>query len=353
MSKPANPMELIDRYLQAVRFWLPKTRQQEGLIAELGDDLRSQVEEKEAEVSRPVDEAEVSEILKRCGAPMVVASRLGPRRHLIGPTLFPVYQFVLKMVLLWILVPVFLFIAGPVNWVNAGHNLGIAIAQTLGNLWSGLFIAAGIITLVFAILERTQAFVEINCKWDPSTLPPLEKQESRTSLVQAVCELAFGFFGLIWLLLLPTYPFLILGPASGSLKAAPIGHTFYWPIVALSALNLARSAITLAKPQWDWFPKFSQLVNTCLTLILLRFILDAVGQAAAGNWHPFVVVANNLQDSAHYLKIAAIVNVSIMISLVGAWIGLCIAAPIQTWEFMAFLRKRGSGLQQTMTLHVQ
>src|SRR5438309_9276370 len=36
-------MELLDRYLQAVRFWLPKA-QQEDIIAELSSDLRSQID---------------------------------------------------------------------------------------------------------------------------------------------------------------------------------------------------------------------------------------------------------------------------------------------------------------------
>jgi len=40
-SSTRNPMELVDRYLQAVRFWAPKP--QEDLIAELGEDLRSQI----------------------------------------------------------------------------------------------------------------------------------------------------------------------------------------------------------------------------------------------------------------------------------------------------------------------
>ena len=40
MSKPTNAMELVDRYLQAVRFWMPKTRKREDLLAELGEDLR-------------------------------------------------------------------------------------------------------------------------------------------------------------------------------------------------------------------------------------------------------------------------------------------------------------------------
>ena len=351
MSK-ANPTELVDRYLQAARFWMPKNRKREDLLAELGEDLRSQIEEKETQLGRPIQEGEVSEILKRCGAPMLVASRLGEKRHLIGPSLFPIYLFVLKAVLLWILVPVFLFIVGPVNLTNAHGNWGVAIAQTLGNLWTGLFFAAAVITLVFAILERTQAMVEINCEWDPSTLPPLEKEESKTSLVQAVCELAFGFFGLIWLLLVPTYPFLIFGPASAFLKAAPMWHTFYWPIVSLAVLALLRSAITLARPQWDWFPKAGQLLHTGLTLILLHYILKAAGQAPAGDWHLFVVLADNLRDSVHYIKIAAIVNASILLSCVGAWIGLGIAAPIQSWEFMSYLRKRSSGVHQTAPLQV-
>src|SRR6516225_5174904 len=108
MSTPQNSLELVDRYLQAVRFWLPKTNRQQDLVAELGEDLRSQNEEKEMELGRPLDKKEISEVVKRCGAPMLVASRLGPKRHLIGPTLFPIYWFVLKMVLLWILLPVFI-----------------------------------------------------------------------------------------------------------------------------------------------------------------------------------------------------------------------------------------------------
>src|ERR1700735_1733035 len=108
-SSSANATELIERYLQAVRFWVPKNHRQEDLLAELGEDLRSQIEDKETELGHSLDKAEVAEILKRCGSPMMVAGRLGPQRHLIGPALFPIYEFVLKMVLVWILVPVFFF----------------------------------------------------------------------------------------------------------------------------------------------------------------------------------------------------------------------------------------------------
>src|SRR5277367_1738820 len=137
MNKPATQQstELIDRYLQAVRFWLPRSHRQADLIAELGEDLRSQVDDKEAELGHPLDKNEMAELLKRCGSPMMVAGRLGPQRRLIGPALFPIYAFVLKMVLLWILVPVFIFIVGPVNLVDGAADWPGAILRTFGDLW--------------------------------------------------------------------------------------------------------------------------------------------------------------------------------------------------------------------------
>ena len=259
-------MELLDRYLQAVRFWLPKTSRQDDLLAELGEDLRSQVEDKETELGRRLDKNEIAEILKRCGSPMMVAARLGPQRHLIGPALFPIYQFVLKMVLFWILVPVFIFIVGPVNLAQSGGNWGAAVLNTFGDLWSGLFIAAGTITLVFAIVERTSFHLQAECKWDPLKLPALRTPGPKPSPLKAACEFGFGFFGLIWLLLVPYYPVLILGPAAAFLKAGPLLHRFYLPILLLGVVGLLRSVIRLARPQWEWFPSLSQLANTVLTL---------------------------------------------------------------------------------------
>jgi len=339
MNKAKNPSELVDRYLQAVHFWLPKTRGQEEVLAELGEDLRSQIEAHEQELGRALDVREASEILKRCGAPMVVASRLGPKRSLIGPALYPVYTFVLRMVLLWILIPVFLFIVGPVNVANRGGDWGTAIAITIGNLWSGLFIAAGIITLVFAIVERSSAHAVIACKWDPASLPPLQEKTERTpSLATTVSQLIFGVFGLIWLLLLPRYPVLILGPAALFLKASPVIHTLFLPLVLLAFLSLLKSAITLARPQWTWFPPVAELVQSVCILAVINFLVDAAQQTPRGAWYPYVTLADAVSGSVQYVKIAAIVNLSILLCLVCSWLGLGIALIVQLWALL--LRKR-------------
>jgi hypothetical protein len=51
--KEAKTMDLLDRYLAAVAALLPKT-QREDIVAELRDTLLNQMEEKEAELGRPL-----------------------------------------------------------------------------------------------------------------------------------------------------------------------------------------------------------------------------------------------------------------------------------------------------------
>jgi hypothetical protein len=341
MNNPSSRnMELIDRYLQAVRFWLPKSNRQEDLLTELGEDLRSQIDDKESELGHALDKPEIAEILKRCGSPMMVAGRLGPQSHLIGPALFPIYEFVLKMVLLWILVPVFIFIVGPVNLANSGGSWGAALLETFGDLWSGLFIAAGIVTLVFAIIERTSSHLGSEIKWDPLKLPPVPKEARKPSFLKAVSEFGFNIFGLVWLLLVPHYPFLILGPAAAMLKAGPILRAFYLPFVLVSVVALVRSAITLARPQWTWFPLVSQLLQSVLMLFVLHSMIQAISNAPSP--YPFVVLQDAVRDAPKYLKLAVIVNVSALVSVGCTWLGLCIAALLQTWALLRYLRKRPS-----------
>ena len=345
MSKASNPIELVDRYLQAVRFWLPKTDRQDDLIAELGEDLRSQIEAREEELGHSAGLEDVSAILKRCGPPMVMASRLGPRRHLIGPGLYPIYIFVMKMVLLWIQVPVFVFIVGPVNFANANGSWGSAIASTIAGLWSAWFIAGGVITLVFAFLERSQSYAATACKWDPTTLPPLQRPDRKVpSRLQTVCQLGFGVFGLVWLLLIPEHPVMILGPAAAFLKAAPMWHAFYVPIVLLSVLSLLRSVGTLARPQWTWFPPLAELAQAVFSLLLLHFILQA--------GFPYVLLKDAAKESVQFIKVAAIVNVSILISLACAWLGLCLALLIQVWQLFRLARQRRKQARQAASLPV-
>ncbi len=151
----SNRTELLDRYLQAVRFWLPKAQQQD-IIAELQEDLRSQIEEQENGLGRSLNESEIETILKQRGRPFIVANRYLPQGSLIGPVLFPIYVFVMKVVALCYLVPWVLVWIGMISFsssyraqhISAGWF--IAIASAWSALWSTAFMALATVTVVFA-----------------------------------------------------------------------------------------------------------------------------------------------------------------------------------------------------------
>jgi len=117
-------MQLLDRYLTAVKFWLPK-KQRDDIAAELGANLQAEIDDRTAELGRPLNEDETAALLKQHGSPLVVASRYRQEnrtvtfgRQLIGPIVFPFYWIALKVTLVLLLVtgiiPMFLFeIHGP------------------------------------------------------------------------------------------------------------------------------------------------------------------------------------------------------------------------------------------------
>ena len=334
-------MELLDRYLQAVRFWLPK-RQQEDIIAELSEDLHSQIEEKELEFARPLTGAEVEDILKRCGSPIIVAGRYRPQTQLIGPALFPIYQSVLKITLLWMMVPIFLVIVGPAMVLPA-HDHIAAILGVLGKFVSAAFITVGAFTIVFAMLERGQAKLDLFEKWDVKSLPPLVTEVKPRPRTQSIFELIFSIIGLLWLLAMPHYPFLIFGPAAAFLEPGPIWHVFYLPVLLLCLLGLSIHVVVLMRPQWTWLPPLMRLINTGLTMAILYFMLAPALHGTNGNLSSFAgkwVIARPGADAAQAAKFVAIVNASILLSMSGVWIGLSIAGVKQTWDLLSELGGR-------------
>jgi hypothetical protein len=89
-------MDLLDRYLQAVKFFLPRA-QQDDIIKELSEDVHSRLDDLQAELGRPPNAAEQEALIKSYGHPALLAGRYGPRRQLVGPEMFPFYWFVLRL----------------------------------------------------------------------------------------------------------------------------------------------------------------------------------------------------------------------------------------------------------------
>lgn len=297
-------MELLDRYLQAVRKHLPWQRQ-DDIAAELKANLEAQLEDKEAALGRPLTQGEAEDWLREIGPPIKVAASYQPQQYLIGPALFPTYWFALRMAAFW--VTLLYLIGAALEIAVRTHSFG-AVVEGLIRVPEVLLTTAASVTLIFAAIEfavthypgKFPALANPFLDWSPSTLPPLEKQVpsggKRRTFAQAVTEVVFSFLFLIWLLLLPPHPFLLLGPGAlylGALpfKLAPVWVFFYWYIVALNALQLSARGVELWRGAWSnrWPPLLvAEKVLGGVPFLLLLFVPG----------HAFVTLKNPAVDQA-------------------------------------------------------
>lgn len=248
-------MDLLGRYLQAVKFWLPKGQHQD-ILAELSEDIRSQVEEAEAGLGRKLSDAEMEALLKKRGRPMLVAMRYRPQRYLIGPGLFPMYVFVLKVAVLCYLIP--WAIAGLVLLIfGTSHPVGQALGSFWGSLWIALAMQFSIITIVFAGIEHYHATSGILDNWSPRSLPAVRpaKDPYRVPRLASLAEVVFTLIFIVWWISPREFPFAWgLEKAGISWAWGPVWqdfHThFFVHVIVLSLLTVSIAATNFFRPYW-------------------------------------------------------------------------------------------------------
>jgi hypothetical protein len=273
-----NSTELLDRYLHAVRFWLPKAQQQD-IVAELSEDLNSQIEEKQAELGRKLNETEVDAILKQRGRPLLVANRYLPQRSLIGPVLFPIYWFVLKIVALCYLLPWILVWIGMMSFSSsyrAGH-MGTGLFGAISSAWSGLWLIAcatlGTVTLVFAILEHVQAKSRFLEDWSPRKLPPV-RDPNRISRFGSIVEVVVNVVFAIWWIEIMSSRVLLDRPEL-KIVLAPVWRYFFWGFVLSAMFNVVLAGVNLARPYWTVVRAGFRLTTDCAGAALFCWMLKA------------------------------------------------------------------------------
>jgi hypothetical protein len=280
-------MELLERYLQAVRFFLPK-HQQDDIVRELTENLVSEMEAREQACGRPLTEDEQVDILRRHGHPMLVAGRYQTRQQLIGPAFFPIYVFALKMGLgASLLVTAVLAIVGS-----------MLTGDPVRHFLEGLFAYPGRAlmvfawtTLSFAGLDYAQSNLKLGHKWDPRTLPKLVRREHWTSRWHSLFEFLITVAFIAWLLLIPGAPHLLLGPAASFLELAPVWRLAYVPILLLLASAAALSLTGVLRPYWTPARSLARIGLRAGTLVIVAIV------HRAGEWvlaRPAAVAADGV-----------------------------------------------------------
>lgn len=282
-------MDLLDRYLHAVRFWLPKA-QKKDIIAELSEDIRSQIEEKETELGRKLSEAELEGILKRRGSPFVVAQRYLPQRHLIGPVFFPIYRFVLKLVALGYLLPwmaVWTFLVIFVPSYRAQHP-GLELIKTLGTLWDIALYSFAMITIGFAIAERVRQRFDFEDRWNPRRLPRV-RDTLRIPRGSSITELVFGFiFLLFWLGALKFPEITVPGTPPVRLTLGPVWQSFreglYIPVALLALAGMVVSCVNLVRPYWTRVRLGLKAAVNGISAVILSVVVAAHWAEVKAQW---------------------------------------------------------------------
>ena len=332
-------MELLDRYLQAVKKHLPWQRQ-DDIIAELRANLESQLDEKQAELGRSLNPAEAEAWVQQLGSPVQMASHYQPQQYLIGPAIYPVYLYVLRLASMWAIVVYTIVSAVTIVLGSASAD---AVAQAALRLPGVLIQTAGWITIVFAAIEfvavrypeKCPPIAGFHAKWSPADLPPIPPEASKgrkqRSYAHAVTEVIFGFLVLGWLLLVPSYPFLMFGPGAAYLHAspfniAPIWVTCYWWIVGLNVFQLAWHCIDLLRGTWQQPDRLPTIVfKACglIPLVLLANVHNCL----------HVLLRNPERDFARYGQTLDSLNQGIhtLVLLLSTIVALQLAWDIGKW----------------------
>ena len=311
-------MDLLRRYLQAVGTYLPKS-QQDDILKELGENLRSQMEDKEAELGRPLNEDEVAAILKKHGHPMFVAAHYRQTRHLIGSTLFPVYWFVMKIIL---------------GIVGFGYSVsalvliaqGKGILEVLGTIFSyagAVLPTFAWVTIIFAMLDignnkfhlLEKVTRESNDKFDPRTLPALRPASDSPDSKpiprhKTAVELFFSVAFLLWWIRVSPIRklalFMALGPVGLADKIpfqlGPVWETVYWAVILLTLVAVVQQIAILIHPDRIKFYRAMRVISSGGSVIVLYLLSRADG---------IFMLTPGVADAAKFAETLRIVNITL------------------------------------------
>lgn len=308
-------MDLIDRYLHAIRRNLPAAKA-DDIVAELNDDLMSRVEHREATLGRALNKTETSALLQEFGHPLVVASRFRTHQYLIGPAIFPFYLSVMRIVLMIVVAVVIAVSIGKAAFGGEGDMLRVW-ADSMSGIFASVLVNAAIITLIFAVLERTGFAAEHRFNWRPDQLPDvLDKQPGPWGSAAEVA-LSIGF--LLWwtgVIAVPWHG----GDADFHLQPSPVFTQLFVPILILASARLVHNLIQWLRPRWK---RLLALTNT-LTALGGLAILFAVYQSGR---LVTVVSTGMANDQAMKLQQSLDLSFRIAVVVIGVvWTLQCLAA---------------------------
>jgi len=328
-------MEILEQYLKTIKTLLPKEHQ-DDIIQELSENLGAQMEDREADLGRPLTEDEQEAMIQQHGNPLVVAGRYQRQnrsvafgRQLIGPVLFPLYIKILCLNLG--------LTAAVIFAIGLGAGRGLEFRTFLVHA----LIQFAIVTVVFSTAEKY--LQRSKDRWDPKdfgiktngTPGPVpwlvafsksvtRKDPSKVSRSQSVALIISNVvFALWWVPIASNLLERTMVTGDTSLKLGPGCRVTYLPILLLAIAGIIVPAVNLFRPKWTWLRAAWRTVSSAVFVTILGFSLKA------GNW---VVLAGNATGLEQIQRQVERINH-------GFGIGMTVAAIISVMIFLIELWK--------------
>ena len=254
----------VDRYLHAVANYLPE-ESREDITEELKISLYEQLEDQSEALERALNEEEQKAFLKQLGHPMKVAAGYAKQQYLIGPTLYPFFKYILKLV---ISIVIAVQVGLTLVTVFTGSEVLSEMPSLLSRLFYGIIIAIGGTTGGFIVAEYTGEKIDWFENWDPSKLPPFPNL--RISRSDNIFNLVFETIGLLWWNNIIHFTDSVTADSSiWHIGLAEGWATFYWPVNIILFGAIALHLHHLFSEYWD-LPKISVgIVLDAATLVVL------------------------------------------------------------------------------------
>src|SRR5262245_106107 len=134
------------------------------------------------------------------------------------------------------------------------------------------------------------------------------------SRLDSLIQLVIVSAGFVWLLFVPSFPFLLLGRAARVLELTSIWSVVYAPLLVLTAVLVVFHAVNLSRPYWTPARSAARIVIRLGTLLIYVMLLSTETWVAAKS-------GSTLPNVGSLESVVEVVNVTCRIALIVATIG--------------------------------
>lgn len=293
-------VDLLQRYLAEIARNLPLGPEREDIVAEISDDIQSRVES---------GEGSEYDVIKAYGWPRYVAARYKSNQYLVGPTLYPLYLYVMKFAVT-VVIGAAIFFSAFGALVTKKPDW---FAEGLGVAWQSFFWVVGVVTVLFAVIER---FVKNPIvPFDPAALPATGVSQPRPAS-------AFEFIANFCMVLV-----LLFGGALVARSISPFAFTSAWQpawyaTLAGSAIIAGAAFATYLVPTWTKLRHVAQVGADVIMLVGASVMLRSGG--------PFIT--QNTQVIP--LVDLGVVNMMVAWGCIVVILTLAIAGAVSLWKLL-------------------